>query len=121
MIKIGAILWLVLAAASGYGLFRVKSHVQELERELAEVNEQIDLHRESLRVLEAEWSLMNHPSRLHDLAQRHLGLVPITGTQMIHIEDLPWRQYPAMQPPSYALGSAGRALSPASLTHFEVP
>ena len=96
MIRISAIVWVVVLALLGIGLFQVKYNVQSKERELREVHRQIEANYGAIHVLEAEWSYLNDPLRLADLTRRHTGLVPTTPGQIgdfaslpLRIEDLP--------------------------------
>ena len=96
MIRISAIIWVVVLALLGIGLFQVKYNVQSKERELREVRRQIEANYSSIHVLEAEWSYLNDPLRLADLTRRHTGLMPTTPGQIgdfaslpLRIEDLP--------------------------------
>ena len=67
------------------------NEVGVLEYELSEVRRNIRDHRGALQVLEAEWSFLNRPARLADLAKRHLGLGPISTHRVVAIESLPLR------------------------------
>jgi hypothetical protein len=96
MIRISAIVWVVVLALLGIGLFQVKYNVQSKERELREVRRQIEANYNAVHVLQAEWSYLNDPLRLADLTRRHTGLVPTTPGQIgdfaslpLRIEDLP--------------------------------
>jgi hypothetical protein len=91
MIRIGAIVWVVVLALLGIGLFQVKYNVQGKERELREVRRQIEADYSAIHVLEAEWSYLNDPLRLADLARRHTGLVPTTPGQIGDFASLPAR------------------------------
>ena len=91
MIRISAIIWVVVLALLGVGLFQVKYNVQSKERELREVRRQIDGNVSSIRVLEAEWSYLNDPLRLADLTRRHTDLVPTTPGQIGDLSALPAR------------------------------
>ena len=91
MIRISAIVWVVVLALLGIGLFQVKYNVQSKERELREVRKQIDSNLNSIRVLEAEWSYLNDPLRLADLTRRHTDLVPTTPAQIGDLGALPAR------------------------------
>lgn len=88
------LLWIVLAAAVGFGLFHVKYKVQALEEKLAHLNTQIVHDQEQLHVLHAEWAYLNRPKRLEDLNSRFLGLVPLTPDHMGTLADLPMRSVP---------------------------
>lgn len=96
MIRISVLVWTIILALLGVGLFQVKYNVQSKERELRDVRRQIEANLSSIHVLEAEWSYLNDPLRLADLTRRHTGLVPTTPGQIgdfaslpLRIEDLP--------------------------------
>lgn len=50
------------------GLFKVKLHVQSLNRELIKIKSEINLVQSDMKVLQAEWSYLNNPKRLARLA-----------------------------------------------------
>jgi hypothetical protein len=91
MIRISAVIWVVVLALLGIGLFQVKYNVQSKERELREVRRQIEANLSAIHVLGAEWSYLNDPLRLADLARRHTGLVPTTPGQIGDFANLPPR------------------------------
>ena len=91
MIRLSTILWALLVAASGYAMFEVKYEVMQLEDELARSNRQIASGQEQIRVLNAEWSFLNQPARLDQLAKRFLSLAPIAASQVGRLDTLPWR------------------------------
>ncbi len=110
MIRRSTFVWAALAVATGLGLFQVAYRVQLLEEKLTRVNRQIVQERETIHVLRAEWSYLNEPGRLADLASRHLSLAPLEASQMIRIEDLPLRL-----PPLVAEAPAQAGAAPASI------
>ncbi|WP_303979911.1 hypothetical protein [Dongia mobilis] len=114
MIRIGTIVWFVVLAMLGVGLFQVKYAVQSKERELRTVNRQIIADREAMRVLEAEWSYLNDPVRLADLTRRHTDLAPVMASQIATFEGLAPRpaEMPAL-PPLAALPGQAPAGDPA--------
>jgi cell division protein FtsL len=89
MMRFGTILTLSLAVAAGIGLFYAKHRVQALEEELAGLQQRILADREAIHVLKAEWSFLNDPDRLADLARRHLEMAPVAGAQLATIDDVP--------------------------------
>lgn len=89
MMRFGAIFTLSVAVAAGIGLYHAKYRVLALESELAGVQQDIQRDREAIHVLKAEWSFLNEPDRLAEFARRHLELVPITGSQLATIADVP--------------------------------
>lgn len=84
---------LTLAAtlAIAVTLFHLKQRVGDLEKELARVNRAIVSHRETIQVMRTEWSFLNRPERIAELAQRHLGMGPGAARRSIRLEDLPRR------------------------------
>ena len=116
MIRISAIVWVVVLALLGIGLFQVKYNVQSKERELREVRRQIEANYNAIHVLEAEWSYLNDPLRLADLTRRHTGLVPTTPGQIgdfaslpLRIEDLPLTPEVPPEPQAPLVSSAPQA------------
>jgi cell division protein FtsL len=89
MIKSVTMLWLVLAVAVSGALFRVSYRVQHLEHHLASVNKQIGDQEEAIRVLQAEWSYLNDPSRLEALARKHLPMEPTKPSQIVTLDQVP--------------------------------
>jgi cell division protein FtsL len=72
----------LLAVALAVVLMAVKYQVQALEEELAHLNDRIAAERQTVRVLQAEFSLLTEPERLRRLATVHLGLVPVDPGQL---------------------------------------
>jgi hypothetical protein len=119
MIRISAIVWVVVLALLGIGLFQVKYNVQSKERELREVRRQIEANYTAIHVLDAEWSYLNDPLRLADLTRRHTGLAPTTPAQIgdfaslpLRIEDLPLTPEVPAEPQPPLVSSAPRAPAP---------
>jgi hypothetical protein len=116
MIRISAIVWVVVLALLGIGLFQVKYNVQSKERDLREVRRQIEANYNAVHVLQAEWSYLNDPLRLADLTRRHTGLVPTTPGQIgdfaslpLRIEDLPVTPEVPAEPQPPLVSSAPQA------------
>lgn len=91
MIGRTTLLWLALATLVGIGLFHVKYQVMALEEELNRLNAATLREQNQIHVLEAEWSYVNRPSQLEELADRHLGLKPISPQQHSTVAALPLR------------------------------
>lgn len=103
MMRLSTLLWALLVGLSGYAMFQVKYEVVQLEDELAHMNRQIADGRQQIRVLDAEWSFLNQPARLDQLAKRFLTLGPIGVNAIGHISQLPWR---SPTPPAAAAAAA---------------
>jgi hypothetical protein len=82
MIRIGTFIWLAVLTLIGVGLYQVELGVLDKEAELRQIKRQIQADREATHVLEAEWSYLNDPTRLADLARRYTDLAPVTPTQI---------------------------------------
>ncbi|WP_096702460.1 energy transducer TonB [Magnetospirillum sp. 15-1] len=91
----GTILWTLLAVSVGVVLFVVKYEVKDLEARLAGLNAEIHRNQETIHVLRAEWSYLNDPVRLRTLAEKHLGMKPVTPTQVATLDTLPKDGIPA--------------------------
>ncbi len=83
---------LLLLAVVSFGLYRLSYEVQRMEDELIELNRALARERETIGVLQAEWSYLSRPEYLQDKAERLLEMKPATARNIIRIEDLPWRQ-----------------------------
>lgn len=77
-----------IAAISGLYLYHVKHQTQLLERRITRTNQAIDAARERTGVLRAEWTLMNDPERLAELAGQFLKLVTVAPRQFTNAADL---------------------------------
>jgi cell division protein FtsL len=91
MSRLSFVLLLAIALIAAIGVFVLKHEVQKLEGELSQLHHQIVTDQEALHVLKAEWSHLNQPERLKELAQRHLGLEALEPGQIVSFEDLPYR------------------------------
>lgn len=91
------LIWSSLAAIAGVVLFQIKYEVQSVEDELIRTRRQIAANQESIHILRAEWSYLNDPQRLSDLAKRHLTLAPMSPAQIGTIAALP-AAAPAIKP-----------------------
>ncbi len=121
MIRLGTFVWLALLTMIGVGLYQVELGVLAKESELRQINRQIDANRDATHVLEAEWSYLNDPTRLADLARRYTDLAPATPTQIAGFDRLVPRP-PAGQPFERGLhegGAAGAAALLASMKGSE--
>lgn len=82
MIRPTTLLALIILAGSAFGLFQVKYRVQALQKDLVEINRQLDEERSAMHVLKAEWAYLNQPDRLRALTGRHLHLNAIMANQL---------------------------------------
>ena len=80
------VLFLLLAGGISMVLFSVKYQVHDLEADQERFVRELDDERRALHVLRAEWATLNDPERIRELAQVHLGLVPIRPEQVVGMD-----------------------------------
>ncbi len=94
-------LWVALTCLVGFGMFVMKNQVQNLEKELASINHNIEEDVKTIHILKAEWSHLNNPARLRSLATKHIALNQLKAEQIINYSALPF---------NYESGESGRKL-----------
>ncbi len=102
--------WGGLIAAAGGVLFQTSYDVQDLEEKLAGLNRKIVSEQESIQVLKAEWSYLNDPTKLEEMARAHLALQPVEARQFLALDMVPMRPAPA--PDAVPQPVPGRGLTP---------
>lgn len=104
MTRLTVALTCFLAIILSIAVFRITYQVDELEKELHSLNQDIIEEQETIHILRAEWSYLNDPERLRDLAERHLDLEEMNGGHLINLDMFNKRLLPP------------EAATPASLT-----
>ena len=112
MTRVAGLLFFLTAAGAALFLFHIKQEVREMEQEIDIVDRDILRHQEAIRVLKTEWSYLNRPARIADLAGRHLDLQPVTAQQFVHLEDLPPRSAHTESAEAPAVSGAAPTLAP---------
>ncbi len=97
MVRNTTLISLLFAGGLAGVLFSLKYEVQALEEELQGINRSIAADRETIHVLEAEWSLLNDPKRLENLSKRYLDLTPMAPGQFGTVSGLPPRSVDALE------------------------
>jgi hypothetical protein len=117
MFRKSDLFWLSLVAFAGVSLFHTSYRVQGLKEEKSNLERQIASEQEGIQVLKAEWSFLNDPVRLEQLASSYLTLKPIMAVQVAGFDALPSRPTTipaALVSPSLAVASAVPAPAPAT-------
>lgn len=83
------ILWFMFTIVIGSYYFVLTNDVQNLERELAQINNDIKNDIRDIHILEADWSELNNPERLQKLAAKYISLDFIKPEQIINYSALP--------------------------------
>jgi hypothetical protein len=99
MIRPFTCLAFLLACGSGLYLYQSKHRVKVLDEQIAQVAHATDALREQTRMLSAEWTLLNDPERLRQLANQFLSLQTVSPNQFTSLADLDTR-LPPVPPPA---------------------
>jgi cell division protein FtsL len=91
MLRFITIFVMIMLCGVSAGLYHVKYSVDHMEREGETLKSTIAQEKESIRILQAEWSTLNRPSRLQKLSERYLDLVPVQVSQIVDFEAIPVR------------------------------
>lgn len=83
-------LWGIFVVSIATFLFLVANEVNDREKHLAGLQQEISRINDDIQILRAEWSYLNAPTRLDDLAAKHLGLKPVRPDQYIALDALPF-------------------------------
>ena len=103
----------VATVAAAFGVTWLKHDTRRLESQLQAQRSQVEKAESDIAVLKAELGYLTRPDRLEPLARRHLGLQPVSGSQLLRIDELPkaLRVTGSAEPASQATGAfkSGRA------------
>lgn len=119
MIRASQILfWFGLIIAASVALYHTSDRVQELDKQLRDINGAIEAEQQSIHVLKAEWVYLANPARVEAEAKKHLTLRPTPPKEVISLaaldDTLPTR--------AEAMGSAAISSTPiASVEASYVP
>jgi len=89
-----------LVAAAAY-VYRIKFESTRQAERVAKLRMEIRREHDRIAVLRAEWSKLDSPARIQDLAARHLALKPLDSRQFDRLDRLPERP-PDLVPPGTA-------------------
>ena len=84
-----SVLWCLATIVIISYYFVLTNDVQNLEKELAQINTDIENDIRDIHILEAEWSELNDPDRLRELAGKYISLDFIKPEQIINYSALP--------------------------------
>jgi cell division protein FtsL len=76
----------VLGAAAV--MYRLEHATRRLERDIAQLKNQVDDEGENFKLLNAEWSSLVRPERIQKLAQTYLKLQFVSAEQIVSAEEL---------------------------------
>ncbi len=96
----------LLACASGYYVYALSHQVSLLDHQIEQTVHQSSLARERIRMLHAEWTVLNRPERLQSLADQYLSLESTKPSQFVSMSDLASRLPPPVGPDQVAAPAA---------------
>lgn len=91
MLRFITIFVMIMLCGVSAGLYHVKYSFNHMEGEGVALRLKIAQEKESIRILEAEWSNLNRPGRLQKLSERYLDLAPVQVSQIVDFEAIPVR------------------------------
>ncbi len=93
LLHLSVIVALIMAAAYVYD---IKFEATMQAEQLAKLRGEIRRERDAVAALRAEWSKLESPARIEELAQRHLPLKPVEAHQFDSLAGLPERPRPPL-------------------------
>lgn len=106
-----------LAILLGVALFLTSERVQRAERMYDDIQEKLTTEREAYHILQTEWTYLNRPDRLEDLAATHLKLAPLKpDATLTSVVNLPEFVQPVETGKSMVTAEIANAVAPASGT-----
>ncbi|MDX5366199.1 MAG: hypothetical protein LPK88_07175 [Alphaproteobacteria bacterium] len=89
MMRVINFLLILAVIGLSVGLYDIKYKAEEAVRHARQLEQRIASEQEAIRVLRAEWSYLNQPERLQELASRYTTLQPLGAGQIGSFEDVP--------------------------------
>ena len=88
MMKLINTVLVITVLTAGFALYTLEHQTRSTERQIVDLNRQIEDSAESAKLLKAEWSSLTRLERVERLAVENLQLEPTKATQFVKIEDL---------------------------------
>lgn len=111
----------LLACGSGLYLYQTKHRVKVLDDQIAQVVKQTNTLREQTRMLSAEWTLLNDPERLRQLANQFLTLQTVSPSQFTSLANLDSRLPPPVPPASPSPATPAQSIPVAAASGADSP
>ena len=102
-----SVLWFLFTVVIGSYYFVLTNDVVNLEKELTQINRDIENDIRDIHILEADWSELNNPERLRRLAGKYISLDFIKPEQIINYSALPLEGELFEKPTMFAKNKSG--------------
>ncbi len=89
MIRVLNIAALAITVSVSFGLYKLKYNTSVAEDTLRQLQLDIEVEEQALRVLRAEWSHLNRADRIQALTDKYLNLKPVDPEQIARVNDIP--------------------------------
>ena len=100
MIRIVHLVVVCAFVAAAIWVYKIKFDATVQAERVAVIRNEIKRERDSIASLRAQWSKLDSPARVQELASRHLALTPLELTQYDTVEKLPERPIQVVPPES---------------------
>ena len=98
MIRLINLLVIAALVAAAAHVYQIKFESTRQAERLAKIRQEIRSEHDAIARLRAEWSRLDNPARIQELAKRHLALKPVDVRQFDRLQGLPERP-PDLVPP----------------------
>ena len=115
ILNIAVIAALVLAAVDVY---KIKFESTRVAQQIVKLRIEIRREQDAIAALRAQWSKLDSPARIQDLAHRHLALRPTDARQYDRLDNLPQR--PSDLVPAEEADPIGMAIAHPETLHGSV-
>ncbi|MDX1974170.1 MAG: hypothetical protein SFT92_00685 [Rickettsiales bacterium] len=90
MARISTIVWLLIIVVATFSLYLVKYQVHAIRQQITDISKQLEVEKEGLHVVAAEWAYLNRPQRLQNLSSKYLGNTGLTVDRVADLEAIPF-------------------------------
>jgi hypothetical protein len=91
MLRLVNLLAFVVLIGSASWAYSIKYETILFAESLKRLDVEIERERDEIAILRADWQNLNKPTRLQELADRHLLLQPLTARQVVGPTEIPAR------------------------------
>lgn len=104
--------------AAGAGLYLLKGMVEERREYITSLQNKYVSDQKTIKILKAEWTYLNSPDYLRELASRYLDLKPITSNEVALATDtIPYQmERPRPETFAYQMSATNEFLPHASMS-----
>ena len=91
MLKLANFTLVLVTLGTASTLYNLEHTTRAQERSIAKAKAEMVDNAEAIKLLKAEWSSLNRPERIQQLAEQHLGMKRLEPDQIVTAADLRMR------------------------------